>query len=257
MRRRATCDLFCSAIRVTQSHHCKIAGFCTRKLPRPMKSFAIAFTGVAWLAASARCSLSLAAAEPPAKRKLGRQGLTRQKDRSSPPTSAGLATRTMARGAAPAYPILQGQHSGIPREAADRVQSERKRVNAIMQGMASTLSADDMKNVAAFYAGKEAKPGFAKNKAIGCRCRREDLPRRHRRPQPFRRVPAATARTAPEYRSQYPRLERPTRRIRRSPVGGVSRRGAATTSVADDRCGREIERPRDQGAGSDYIAGLY
>jgi cytochrome c553 len=33
-----------------------------------------------------------------------------------------------------------------------------------MKGFASTLSDDDMKNVAAFYASKSAKPGVAKNK---------------------------------------------------------------------------------------------
>ena len=33
-----------------------------------------------------------------------------------------------------------------------------------MRGIAAALSAEDMKNVAAFYATKQAKPGFAKNK---------------------------------------------------------------------------------------------
>jgi len=40
-----------------------------------------------------------------------------------------------------------------------------KRDNAIMKPMASTLSDDDMRNVAAFYASKLAKPGQSKNKA--------------------------------------------------------------------------------------------
>ena len=35
-----------------------------------------------------------------------------------------------------------------------------------MKGMASTLSDADMKNVAAFYASKQAKPGSAKNKDL-------------------------------------------------------------------------------------------
>ena len=38
------------------------------------------------------------------------------------------------------------------------------RNNPIMGGMAAPLSDEDMKNVAAFYASKQAKPGFAKNK---------------------------------------------------------------------------------------------
>jgi cytochrome c553 len=33
-----------------------------------------------------------------------------------------------------------------------------------MKGFASALSDDDMRNVAAFYAGKQSKPGFAKSK---------------------------------------------------------------------------------------------
>ena len=41
-----------------------------------------------------------------------------------------------------------------------------KRDNPIMKGMSATLSADDIKNVAAFYASKQAKPGFAKNKEL-------------------------------------------------------------------------------------------
>lgn len=65
----------------------------------------------------------------------------------------------------PANPILQGQH-------ADYLVKQLKefkagiRVNAIMAGMAGVLSEDDMKNVAAFYASKQAKPGAAKNKDL-------------------------------------------------------------------------------------------
>jgi cytochrome c553 len=35
-----------------------------------------------------------------------------------------------------------------------------------MKGFATTLSDEDMRNVAAFYASKSAKPGFAKNKEL-------------------------------------------------------------------------------------------
>ena len=65
----------------------------------------------------------------------------------------------------PANPILQGQH-------ADYLVKQLKefkagvRVNAIMAGMAGLLSEDDMKNVAAFYASQQAKPGAAKNKDL-------------------------------------------------------------------------------------------
>jgi cytochrome c553 len=67
------------------------------------------------------------------------------------------------RGAA-ANPILQGQH---PEYLVKQLREFKtgKRKNAVMQGMAATLSDDDMQHVAAFYASKTAKPGFAKNKA--------------------------------------------------------------------------------------------
>ncbi len=64
----------------------------------------------------------------------------------------------------PANPILQGQHPEyLVKQLREFKAGVRK--NAIMQGMAATLSEDDMRNVAAFYAGKTAKPGFAKLKA--------------------------------------------------------------------------------------------
>ena len=63
----------------------------------------------------------------------------------------------------PANPILQGQHPEyIAKQLADF--KAGKRTNPVMQGMAAPLSDADMKNVAAFYAGKQAKPGFAKHK---------------------------------------------------------------------------------------------
>ncbi len=63
----------------------------------------------------------------------------------------------------PANPILAGQHPEyIAKQLAEF--KSGKRNNAIMKGFATTLSDDDMRNVAAFYAAKQAKPGFAKNK---------------------------------------------------------------------------------------------
>jgi len=63
----------------------------------------------------------------------------------------------------PANPILQGQHPEyLAKQLADFKSGAR--ANAIMKGFASTLSPEDMKNVAAFYATKTAKPGFAKDK---------------------------------------------------------------------------------------------
>ncbi len=65
---------------------------------------------------------------------------------------------------APANPILQGQHAEYLAKQLHEFKSG-KRKNAIMQGMAAALSDDDIRNVAAFYASKEPKPGAAKNKA--------------------------------------------------------------------------------------------
>lgn len=64
----------------------------------------------------------------------------------------------------PANPILAGQHPEYLVKQLGEYKSG-KRANAIMKGFASTLSDEDMRNVAAFYASKSAKPGFAKNKA--------------------------------------------------------------------------------------------
>jgi len=64
---------------------------------------------------------------------------------------------------APANPIIQGQQADyLVKQLAEF--KAGKRENPIMRGIASALSDVDMKNVAAFYAGKQPKPGFAKNK---------------------------------------------------------------------------------------------
>lgn len=63
----------------------------------------------------------------------------------------------------PANPILQGQHPEYLVKQLTEFKSG-KRKNAVMSGMAAALSEEDMRNVAAFYASKTAKPGFAKNK---------------------------------------------------------------------------------------------
>ena len=63
----------------------------------------------------------------------------------------------------PANPILAGQHPEYLAKQLNEFKSG-KRNNAVMKGFASALSDDDIRNVSAFYAGKSAKPGFAKNK---------------------------------------------------------------------------------------------
>lgn len=64
----------------------------------------------------------------------------------------------------PANPIIAGQHPEYLAKQLAEFKNDR-RLSPIMKGFASALSEADMRNVAAFYAGKQAKPGFAKNKA--------------------------------------------------------------------------------------------
>ena len=72
-------------------------------------------------------------------------------------------TQDGSRGA-PANPILQGQHPEyIVKQLTEFKAGKRK--NAVMSGMAASIATEeDMKHIAAFYASKKAKPGFAKNK---------------------------------------------------------------------------------------------
>jgi cytochrome c553 len=64
---------------------------------------------------------------------------------------------------APANPIIAGQ---FPEYLAKQLHDFKsgKRKNPIMEGMAAALTDEDIVNVTAFYAGKQAKPGAAKNK---------------------------------------------------------------------------------------------
>jgi cytochrome c553 len=65
----------------------------------------------------------------------------------------------------PANPIIQGQHPEyLVKQLTEFKAGKRK--NPVMQPIAAALSEDDMKHVAAFYAGKQAKTGFAKDKTL-------------------------------------------------------------------------------------------
>ncbi len=65
----------------------------------------------------------------------------------------------------PANPIIAGQHADYLVKQLTEFKAA-KRQNPVMQGMAAPLTEADVKNVAAFYASKEVKPGFAKNKEL-------------------------------------------------------------------------------------------
>jgi cytochrome c553 len=64
---------------------------------------------------------------------------------------------------APANPILQGQHAEYLVKQLTEFKAG-KRANAVMSGMAATLTPEDMVNVAAFYNSKPAVAGAARNK---------------------------------------------------------------------------------------------
>ena len=77
---------------------------------------------------------------------------------------AACHTNDGSRGVA-ANPILQGQHPDYLVKQLVEFKAG-KRDNPVMKSMAAPLSEADMKNVAAFYASKQAKPGFAKDKDL-------------------------------------------------------------------------------------------
>ena len=121
-----------------------------------------------------------------------------------------------------------------------------------MQGMSATLSDADMKNVAAFYASKEAKPGFAKNKdtvVLGEKIYRGGIV--------DRMIPACAGCHTPDgggIPAQYPRLSGQHAEYSQAQLvafrDGVRKNSLQMTGVAAKMNDREIK------AVSDYIAGL-
>ena len=152
----------------------------------------------------------------------------------------------------PAYPILQGQH---PEYLAKQLAEFKagKRENAIMKGFASALSDEDMKNVAAFYSSKQAKPGAAKNKdlvVLGEKIYRGGIA--------DRKVPACAGCHSPSgagMPAQYPRLSGQHADYTAVQLtafrDGIRKNNAVMTGVAAKMNDREIK------AVSDYIAGLH
>lgn len=151
----------------------------------------------------------------------------------------------------PANPILAGQH---PEYLVKQLHEfkEGKRNNAIMKGFATALSDEDMRNVAAFYAGKTAKPGFAKNKdlvTLGEKIYRGGIAAKN--------VPACAACHSPSgagIPAQYPRIGGQHSDYTEAQLvafrGGVRKNNAQMTAIAARMSDTEIK------AVSDYIAGL-
>lgn len=177
-----------------------------------------------------------------------------------PDLAKGQATATAVCGAchthdgsrgSPANPILAGQHAEYLVKQLAEFKSG-KRENAIMKGFASVLSDEDMRNVSAYYASRQAKPGFAKSKelvALGERIYRGGIAERS--------IPACAGCHSPNGAGipvQYPRLAGQhaeyTEAQMRAFRDGVRTNNAVMNGVAARLNDREIK------AVADYIAGL-
>jgi cytochrome c553 len=211
-----------------------------------MKSIALRLTGLLLCAVLAAPALAAeekpaAAAKPDAARG---QAISTQ-------VCAACHTNDGSRGS-PANPILQGQH---PEYLVKQLQDFKAghRDSAVMKAFASALSEADMKNVAVFYSGKQAKPGFAKHKdsvALGEAIWRGGIAGRE--------VPACAGCHGPTgagIPSQYPRLggqhadyvEAQLMAFR----GGARKNSPQMADVAAKMNDREIK------AVADYVAGLH
>jgi cytochrome c553 len=151
----------------------------------------------------------------------------------------------------PANPKLAQQH---PEYIVKQLQEFKsgKRANAIMSGMAATLSDQDMKNIGAWLGTQKAKPGFAKDKelvALGERIYRGGLADRN--------IAACAGCHSPNgagIPSQYPRLSGQHADYTASQLvsfrDGVRKNSLQMSQVAAKLNDREIR------AVADYIAGL-
>jgi cytochrome c553 len=151
----------------------------------------------------------------------------------------------------PANPILQGQHTEYLVKQLTEFKSG-KRANAIMGGMAGMLTDEEMKNIAAFYNSKQAKPGAAKNKdlvALGEKIYRGGIA--------AKQVPACSGCHSPNgagIPAQYPRMGGQHGDYTESQLvafrSGARANSAQMTAIAARLSDTEIK------AVSDYIAGL-
>lgn len=151
----------------------------------------------------------------------------------------------------PANPKLAQQH---PEYLVKQLQEYKsgKRANAVMSGLAATLSDEDMKNIAYWLASKPVKPGFAKEKelvTLGERIYRGGIA--------DRQVPACAGCHSPNgagIPTQYPRLGGQHADYTTAQLtgfrDGIRKNSLQMTQVAAKMNDREIK------AVSDYIAGL-
>lgn len=148
------------------------------------------------------------------------------------------------------YPVLAGQHPEyIAKQLAEF--KSGKRANAIMLGMATALSEEDMKNVAAYYSSKTPKAGFASDKdqlALGDKIWRGGIADRS--------IPACAGCHSPTgagIPSQYPRLAGQHAEYTESQLtafrSGLRKNNAQMTGVAAKLNDREIKALADFAAG--------
>jgi cytochrome c553 len=166
-------------------------------------------------------------------------------------TSCGACHTADGSRGTPANPILQGQHPEYLVKQLTEFKSG-KRKNAVMSGMAASLPEDDWKHVAAFYASKSAKPGFAKVKdsvALGEQIYRGGII--------SKQVPACAGCHSPNgagIPSQYPRLAGQHGDYTEAQLtafrSGARGNNAQMMTIAGKLNDKEIK------AVSDYLAGL-
>ena len=151
----------------------------------------------------------------------------------------------------PANPILQGQHADYLVKQLTEFKSG-KRANAVMSGMAATLSDDDMRNVAFWLASQKPANGAAKDKelvALGERIYRGGIA--------DRQIAACAGCHSPNgagIPAQYPRLAGQHAEYTSNQLktfrSGERKNSAQMTGIAAYLTDKEIA------AVSDYIAGL-
>jgi cytochrome c553 len=122
-----------------------------------MKSAALSLSGLLLATLASLTSPAMAADAPAAAKPDLAKGQAKSNE-----VCVACHTNDGSRGS-PANPILQGQHPEYLVKQLTEFKAD-KRQSAVMKGFASQLSEQDMKNVAAFYGSKQAKPGFAKSK---------------------------------------------------------------------------------------------
>jgi len=160
--------------------------------------------------------------------------------------------------ASPANPKLAGQHADYLAKQLNnfRVQAPAttaERQNAVMAGIAATLSDADMRNVASWFESQKLKPAVARDKVLS-----DAGQQIYRRGIPEKNVPACAgchASNGAGIPAQFPRLQGQYADYTESQLlgmrqGGVRRNSAQMTAISTRMTDREIK------AVADYVAGL-